>query len=230
MSKIKILLADNSFLIRQGLRCLFSGHKDFKIVGEAEKAEGLCEQLLLYSPDVLIIDYASSYFCLDDISVIHEQFPSIHILAITNPQSRQTLVKAMENGIVSHLLKDCGKEEIIEAVSNTAKGEKFYCGKIVDAIMKGSANVESLNSIKTYESTSCEGIKLSNREIEVIRFVAEGLTNKQIADKLFLSAHTVTTHRKNIMCKLGISNTAGLVMYAVRQNLLDSNSLSFASN
>jgi DNA-binding NarL/FixJ family response regulator len=190
-------------------------------VGEAEKAEDLNEKLTLYHPDVLVIDYTSLYFCIDDIQVIHQQFPEVNILAVTTPQNKIVISKAIENGVVSHLLKDCGKDEIIEAIHTTAKGEKFFCGKILDVILKEKDSTSGV---------SCEGIKLSVREIEIIQNVAEGLSNKEIAERLFLSVHTVTTHRKNIMSKLGVNNTAGLMMYAIRQNLIEQNKFLFASN
>lgn len=224
VGKIKILIADNSFLIREGFRSVIHGNTDFKLVAEAEKAEDLSEKLLLYRPNVLVIDYTSLYFCIDDISVIHKAYPEVNILAVTNPQNRSTISKVIENGVVSHLLKDCGKDEITEAIYSTAKGEKFYCGKIVDSVLK-----EKEVSPRSSEAVSCDGIKLSAREIEIIQLVAEGLSNKEIAESLFLSVHTVTTHRKNIMSKLGINNTAGLVMFAIRQNLIEPNKFLFAN-
>lgn len=223
MSKIKILIADNSFLIREGFRSIITGNSEFKLVGEAEKAEDLTEKLLITHPQVLVLDYTSPYFCIDDIAVIHKEFPGVHILAITAPQSRIVVSKAIENGILSHLLKDCGKDEIIEAIYSTAKGEKFFCGKILDTVLKDKDNADTTKA----EGVSCEGIKLSAREVEIIRLVAEGMSNKEIAEKIFLSVHTVTTHRKNIMSKLGVNNSAGLVMFAIRQNLIETNKFLF---
>jgi len=234
MPKIKILIADNSFLIREGLRSIILSNTDFKIIGEAEKAEDLNQKLLVSQPNVLIVDYSSACCCIEDISMIHAQFPEINILAVTNPQNRETISAAIENGVVSHLLKDCGREEIIEAIYNTARGQKFFCGKILDVILKEKAASEPLlaadNVSKNAERVSCDGIKLSPREIEIIQNVAAGLSNKEIAERLFLSVHTVTTHRKNIMSKLGVNNTAGLMMYAIRQNLLEQNKFLFATN
>lgn len=226
MAKIKILIADNSFLIREGFRSVITDNSDFKLVGEANKAEDLCEKLLLHRPNVLVIDYTSEFFSIDDLKTIAQKFHEIKILAVTNPQNKQTISKAIENGVISHLLKDCGRDEIIEAIYSTAKGEKFFCGKIVDGALNekdASARLSVTNSV------SCDGIKLSAREIEIIQLVAEGLSNKEMAEKLFLSVHTVTTHRKNIMSKLGVNNTAGLVMFAIKQNLLGQNKFLFAN-
>lgn len=227
MSKIKILVADSSYLIREGLRSIINDNSDFKLMGEAENPEALLEKLTLYRPNVLAIDYASSCFCLDDVALVHEKFPEINILAITIPQSKEIISIAIENGVTSHLLKDCGKDEIIEAIYNAAKGEKFFCGKIIDTILKEKPTPTSL--AKTSKGISCDGIKLSPREIEIIQLIAEGLSNKKIAERLFLSVHTVTTHRKNIMNKLGVNNTAGLVMFAIKENLLGPNKFLFAN-
>ena len=114
MGKIKILIADNSYLIRRGLSSLINQTSDFSFVGEAAKADDLSEKLLLCNPDVLIIDYASRFFCIDDISIIQQYFPEVKILAITYPQSKQVISKAIGYGVTSHLLKDCDEDEIIE--------------------------------------------------------------------------------------------------------------------
>ena len=223
MIKIKILIADNSYLIREGLRSIIDSTKEFKLIGQVEKAEDIAEKILLYQPDVLVIDYTSPFFCIHDISIIHQKFPTTNILAITNPENKATISQAIDNGVISYLLKDCGKDEIIEAIQHTSKGQKFFCGKILDIVIKEKDVVSS-------EKISCDGIKLSAREVEIIQLVAEGMSNKEIADRLFLSVHTITTHRKNIMGKLGVNNTAGLVMFAIRQNLITQNKFLFASN
>ncbi len=222
MGKIKILIADNSFLIREGFRSVVNGNSDFKLVGEAEKAADLSEKIMLLQPNVLVLDYSSLYFSIDDIAAIHKQYPEVNILAVTNPQNKTTVSIAIETGVISHLLKDCGKDEITEAIYATAKGEKFFCGKILDTVMKDKEASAS-------EGVSCDGVKLSAREVEIIQLVAEGMSNKEIAERLFLSVHTVTTHRKNIMSKLGVNNTAGLVMFAIRENLIEPNKFLFAN-
>ena len=104
-------------------------------------------------------------------------------------------------------------EEILEAVNSTIKGEKFICGKIVSYLTAEKEIVPTNSFIK---SLGCDGMSVTDREIDIIRGIAEGLSNKLIADKLKLSTHTVNTHRKNIMSKLGVNNTAGVVMFAVK--------------
>ena len=140
MKKIKILIADNSYIIRKGFYSLIDPIKDFSMVGDAAKATDLSEKLLRYDPDILVIDYASHFFCIDDISIIRQYFPKVKILAITNPQSKLIISKAIEDGVVSHLFKDSTEQEIVEAIYCTAKGKKFMCGKIIDLL---SANLNT---------------------------------------------------------------------------------------
>jgi DNA-binding NarL/FixJ family response regulator len=105
----------------------------------------------------------------------------------------------------------------------TLKGGTFFCGKILDEIRRESIDVTDLEGLEL----TCDPIVLSGRETEVLQLIAEGHTNTQIAEKLFLSAHTVTTHRKNIMAKLGVNNTAAIVMYAVKTGLVSPNKFLF---
>lgn len=213
METIKVLIAENSYLIRKGLGSILNQFKDFSLVGEVESASDLQEKLFLCSPDVLVLDYASPGFCPNDISLVRRSFPEVKILAITELQSKITISQAIKYGVTSHLLRSCGEEEIIEAIHSTFGGEKFMCGRIVDLILQEDEGNPKKN-------VSCDGVRLSEREIQVLQLIAEGLANKHIADKLCISKHTVMTHRKHIMGKLKINNTASLVMYAVRENLL----------
>ena len=111
-------------------------------------------------------------------------------------------------------------------MTETAKGEKFFCGTILETIQDANLDVDDIDT----GSFSCEAVVISKRECEIITLIAEGFTNAQIADKLFLSAHTINTHRKNIMAKLGVKNTAGIVMYAVKTNLTTPNKFLFTAD
>ena len=127
---------------------------------------------------------------------------------------------------MSYVKKDCELSEIVNAVLETQKGNKFFCGQILETIQKAQIDVNDLD----FDSFSCDAVVLSERENEIIVLIAEGFTNNQIAEELFLSNHTITTHRKNIMAKLGVKNTAGIVMYAVKTNLGSPNKYLFAPN
>jgi DNA-binding NarL/FixJ family response regulator len=145
-------------------------------------------------------------------------------VAVTPEQSAVTVVDALRSGVVSYVKKDCDIAEIMSSVNETYAGNKFFCGQILETIQKASINVDDID----FESFSCEPITLSERELEIITLIAEGHTNGQIGDILHLSTHTITTHRKNIMAKLGVKNTAAIVMYAVKTNLVSPNKFLFA--
>ena len=201
---------------------LLSENSDFVLLAEALSTSDLLNQSKLYKPDLIIIDYTSINFSLEGLQEIVRKYPKSKLLAITDLQSNEIFSKGFKIGITSHLLKDCEQDEIVEAIYKTAKGEKFICGKIVNAILQE----KSVNN----GEYSCQGMNISEREMEIITLIAEGYLNKEVADKLFLSTHTVTTHRKNIMNKLGVNNTAGLVLFAVRENLVSPNHFLISSS
>ena len=218
---VEVFIADNNYLFRAGMKALIADTKGVKVVGEAENGNQLAKKIIAIQPDVLILNYSSQFFNIENIGFVINFLPNTKILAITPDQPKQLLSKAIDAGIKSHVLLECSKEEITDAIFSTAKGEKFFCGKIVDKLVEPTAPTISAPEI------SCEPIKISSREMDVIKHIAEGHTNKQIADKLFISAHTVMTHRKNIMNKLGVNNTAGIVIYAVKENLISPNKYLF---
>ncbi|MCC6690142.1 MAG: response regulator transcription factor [Bacteroidia bacterium] len=227
MAKInhKVLVADSNYLTCKGLGTLVSEMDGFDLVSESFDYNELREKLLLYSPDVVIIDFSTETFTIDALLYIKKNYPQVQIMAVTPQMPPGIMAKALNSGVISYILKDCGKEEMIEALTKTVKGERFLCGKIVDYLI--NKNLVS-NHAKTTSSVACEGLNITGREMEIIKYIAEGYSNKEIANKLCLSTHTVTTHRKNIMSKLEVNNTAGVVMFAVRENLLSPNKFLFS--
>ncbi len=222
---MRIILADSNDLVRVGMRTVFSSVNNLDIVGEAKNNNELKAQVKNFGADLVLIDYTSEGFDIDIIHTILAINSEVKFIAITPLQSAQTLVDALRSGVMSYVKKDCDIGEIINAVKETGRGNKFFCGKILEAIQKASINVNDID----FESFTCEPIILSERELGIIVLIAEGLTNSQIAEQLFLSTHTINTHRKNIMSKLGVKNTAGIVMYAVKTSLVSPNKFLFAS-
>lgn len=222
---ISIIIAQSNYLVKEGLKTLVSREKDLSLESEASNSEDLISQVSSLSTGVIIIDHNDPVFGISVVRRIKTIAPAITFLSISDKPNRWMLSDAMSAGITSYLLRDCEKEEILDAIRATAKNEQFFCGKILSEVLKTSDEVSA-----EPEFVSCEGLKISEREGEIIRLVAEGFTNKEIADKLFLSAHTVTTHRKNIMAKLGVNNTAGLVLFAIRNNIVSPNHFLFNTN
>ena len=219
-----VIIADSSYVVRVGLSTILKETGEFKIMSEAASEEELIKQLPEKDYAVLVIDYTSTGFDINSIPKALQKNKSIGIVAITPEQSGITLINAIRSGVTSYVKKDCDKDEILDAIRQTAHGEKFFCGKILETIRKEAIPVDDITS----DDFTCDPISLSERELDVIRLIAEGYTNTQVAEKLFLSAHTVATHRKNIMAKLGLNNTAAIVMYAVKTQLVSPNKFLFA--
>ncbi|MEO5643007.1 MAG: response regulator transcription factor [Bacteroidia bacterium] len=222
---IPILIAQSNYLVKEGLKSLVYSEQELLFKSDASTADELLLQVEFFKSGVIIIDHNDPAFGISVVRKIKTLAPDVNFLSISDKPNRWMLSDALAAGITSYLLRDCEKEEILDAIRATSNSEQFFCGKILNEVLK--TNDEAL---PTAESVSCEGLRISDREGEIIRLVAEGFTNKEIADKLFLSAHTVTTHRKNIMAKLGVNNTAGLVLFAIRNNIVSPNHFLFNTN
>lgn len=215
---ISVLIADKNYLSRLGLYTLLSASSDFEVdYTEDENFELLLETIKKNKPKILVLDFQSLGFSSQQIAVIAKTFKRTQILAITDYLKKNDMQAALDSGVRSYLLKECDKDEIIEALKATYNNERFLCGKVAYYLTQS----EDYTAIKPQlDQVSCAGLGITDRELDVIRLISEGLSNKLIADKLELSTHTVNTHRKNIMAKLNIPNTAGIVMFAVKNNLL----------
>jgi DNA-binding NarL/FixJ family response regulator len=223
---MKLILADSNEIIRIGLRTLLSTERNIQIVGEARNNEELIALNKAFDANIILVDYTSRGFSIDVIPQILQKKPDLSVVAITPEQSAQTLVNALRSGVKSYIKKDCDSQEIIDSIRETWRGNKFFCGQILETIRDAAIDVNDID----FESFSCDPIILSERETEIITLIAEGLTNIMIADSLCLSNHTINTHRKNIMAKLGVKNTAGIVIYAVKTNLVSPNKFLFAAD
>ncbi|MBN4061986.1 MAG: hypothetical protein COA57_06465 [Flavobacteriales bacterium] len=215
---IKVYIANSNFVVREGLKSLIAKLNGVEVVAEAENSKQLLSTVVDVCPDLILIDYSTPLFKIEDIRAVLNILPGVKVLAITELTEKAIIENALKSGVDGHILNCCDKQEITDAIYSITKGDRFFCGKVLD-LMKD----ESFER----HSVSCAPISLSGREMEVISHIAEGFTNKEIADKLFLSTHTVMTHRKNIMNKLGVNNTAGVVIYAVKENLISPNKFLF---
>jgi DNA-binding NarL/FixJ family response regulator len=218
---IKVLIGDKNFLSRIGLELLVGELKGFELVPSVcGDKHDLINQLQLSKPNLLIADFLSLGISTAELNLLIKRYNRTRFLVITEALSKQEFSQILESGVYGYLLKECDKIEILEAINSVIKGEKFVCGKIV-SVISAASEIQINNSF--IKSLACDGFPVTDREIDIIRCIAEGLSNKLIADKLKLSTHTVNTHRKNIMSKLGVNNTAGIVMFAVKNQLLETN-------
>jgi DNA-binding NarL/FixJ family response regulator len=226
LNKMGIIIADSNDIMRIGLRTVLSNDSSLTIVGDAQNNQELLDQIKSFGASMVLIDFTSQGFDINIISKVLKHDASVKFVAITPDQSAQTLVDAIRSGVISYVKKDCELSEILDAVKETKKGNRFFCGQLLETIQRANIDVHDID----VDGFTCEAVILTERETEIIKLIAEGLTNIQIADSLFLSTHTINTHRKNIMGKLGVRNTAGIVMYAVKTELVHPNKFLFAPN
>lgn len=221
---VKVAIADSNHIARNGLRAILANYDNVNVIGEAVNETDLVDLAASFEVDVVLIDFLSNGFTIDSLQKVRAANTQLKFVAVTVEQSGHTIVNALRAGIDSYIKKDCDIHEIVSSVVETGQGGKFFCGQILETIRKDEINVDDLDIIEL----SCEPVVLSARELEVIKLIAEGNTNAQVAEKLFLSTHTVNTHRKNIMQKLGVNNTAAIVMYAVKSQLVSPNKFLFS--
>lgn len=210
---ISIVIADSQVLVRVGLKHLLGNNDRYQILAEAKDEKELFSLLNSKHPDVLIMDYNQpDSFSHQTIDLVRKNYPETNILVISGDNNKQAIYRVLESGINSFLTKTCDQEEIQDAVAATAKGEKFYCTRIIDYLLEKSFAKE--------EEEDCSPTPLSPREVEIVRLIAKGLIAKEIADTLNLSTHTIYTHRKNIMKKLNINSSSELILYALNNGLV----------
>ncbi len=223
--RIKTLLADRSELALAGLRTILGPIARIDIVGEARTASNMHALIAALRPDVVLIDHTAEGFGADAIRDGLKRNKWVRFIAVTPDPSQLALMSALKAGVTSYIKKDCSRDEIIDSVLQTGEGQKFFCGKILRAIQASALDVDMLQE----NAPDCAPVTVSERESEIIALIAEGCSYTRIAERLCLSAHTVSTHRKNIMQKLGVNNTAALVLYAVKNGLVSPNKFLFNS-
>ncbi len=228
MKKIRILIADDHDVVRSGLRMLLKTSPEFSITGEAADGEEAVRLVKEQKPDVVFMDISMPK--LDGIGatkIIKENRPETRVIILTVHEDEEYAFHVLRAGASGYLLKNASRKEIFEAVQSAMAGERFFSPGIskliVDGFMK-RANEGGAHNHAEEKRDAATGQQLTKRELEVLQYIAQGFTNRQIADALFLSFRTVNTHRANLMQKLNIHDTAGLVRHAISLGLVKSGS------
>ncbi|HTX19848.1 MAG TPA: response regulator transcription factor [Bacteroidota bacterium] len=217
MKKTKILVVDDHPLVRFGVINQLKASEDYVVVGEAEDGEDAIAKTKALSPDLVIMDiFMPGLSGIEATKLIKKKHPETKILILTGFENEDYVYQIIRSGAGGYVLKSVEKEELLDAVASVLKGEKFFSPRISKLILD--------NFIRKAEGqkppTEPDDDVLTKREKEIVALVADGLTNQQIADKLFISARTVDTHRTNIMQKLNIHDVANLVRYAIEKGLV----------
>ncbi len=211
---IKVFVADDHKLFRDGLISLLKKSNDIEIIGEASSGQETIDKILKLNPDVALIDITMPELNgIEVIKRIKKYKPKINILVISMHADPFFVINSFKAGACGYMLKEDSFELLIDAIKMVKSGKKFV-----------SSSLESIPIFQKIYFSNNENEKVDNilspREIEILQLIAEGYTNQKIADTLCISVRTVDTHRKKIMNKLGIHNTAGLVKYAIKHRII----------
>jgi DNA-binding NarL/FixJ family response regulator len=218
MKKIKILIADDHNIVREGLRALFRSAPGFAVIGEASDGEEVVRLADQLDPDVVIIDISMPKVNgIEATRRIKENNPAAKVLILTIHEGEEYVYQMIRAGANGYLLKNAGKKELFAAVQAVVEGERFFSPGISKLML--DEFIRQVREPKAVKPSPEQ--QLTKRETEILRYIAQGLTNKKIAEKLFLSVRTVNTHRANLMQKLNIHDTAGLVRYAIQNGIVD---------
>lgn len=213
MDKIKVLIADDHKIIRVGLRGILEREADIEVIGEAEDGNQVLDILTRTITEVVLMDIDMGRTSgIETTQKVKASYPDVHILALTMHEEQDHIIKMLEAGANGYLLKNTGREELLAAIHAVIKGDSYFSNTVSATLLKALTNLKGKPSIKSNNNTP-----LSDREIEVLRLIAQEYSNGEIAEKLFISIRTVDTHRRNILEKLQVKNTAGLVKYAIEK-------------
>lgn len=209
--KIKVLIVDDHKIIRVGLKGFIHLQPDMEVIGEGGSETEALELVKTLSPDVILMDIdLENSNGISATRQIKTQFPDRKILAITLHEEETSILPMIQAGASGYVLKNADPSEMIDAIRTVNKGNSYYSRHVSDVIM------HSLTRPKA--SDLPDG--LTGREVEVLKMIAQEYSNGEIADKLFISIRTVDTHRRNLLDKLNLKNTAGLVKYAIEKGLI----------
>lgn len=209
MAPIRVLIADDHGMVRKGLITYLKNKPDLEVVGEArdgKEAVALCEQL---QPDVVLMDLIMPELGgVAAIRMIHKNWPSIRLIALTSFQEKELVQDALQAGAMSYLLKNISGDDLAEAVRSAYAGRATLAPEAVQSLIQTGLPEDNL------------GNDLTRREREVLVLMVKGLNNPEIAERMCVSRSTVKVHVSNILSKLGVSNRAEAISYAIQHHLV----------
>jgi DNA-binding NarL/FixJ family response regulator len=215
---IKVLLVDDHTILRDGIAAILKNTEGIEVIGGLSSGEDAVSLFRNYNPDVSLMDILMGGMTgLEATRWIKEQDQSIKVIIITSEIRKEFVSTGIKCGIDGYLPKDVDKETLVDAIRKVMTGEKYFNAAITNLVFedfyKGEKGGEKKRQRKVMEG-------LTKRENEVLQSVAEGKTNQEVADALFISIKTVETHKTNILEKLGLRNTAELVRYAIKNEII----------
>lgn len=213
--KLKVLIADDHGLVRKGLRLLLEQYSELEVVGEAANGRDVVKLATDLSPDIILMDVAMPLLNgIEAAEQVRKLNSGIGVIMLTMHADESYVLRALNAGVKGYLLKESAEDDLLRAVKAVSQGKPFFSPAITQTLLDDYMRVLKQEGLSdTFEL-------LTAREKEVLQLLAEGKTNKDVAAILDVSLYTVESHRTNLMQKLNVHNTAEIVLYAVRKNLV----------
>jgi two-component system response regulator NreC len=216
VSKIRILIADDHSIVREGVRMILSGQRDFEVVGEAATGREALELARQLRPDVVVMDISMPDMTgIEATEKIRQELTSVQVLGLTMHEEESYVFQMLRAGGAGYVLKRAAAEDLVAAVRAANRGEAFLYPSVARLVVRDFLDRAAAKE----EQASLDG--LTQREREVLKLIAEGLTNQEIGKRLYISIKTVQTHRAHILAKLNLHDRTELVRYAIRKGLIE---------
>ncbi len=209
---IKVVLADDHSVVRTGIRMLISNDDSIEIIGEASSGNEALDMVKKMEPDIVITDISMPGMTgIELAEAIKKDYSDTKVLVLSTYSDEEYILSAFEAGALGYLPKDTDEDQFLAAIKTVADGDVYYTKEVSDILTK---------SLIKQKRTIDDPLELTEREKEILKLIVDGLSNKEIADQLFISVRTVDTHRRNIMDKIEAKNTAELVRKAIEDKLI----------
>lgn len=212
---IPVLIVDDHQIVRDGIKSLLEDQPDILICGEAGSGEALLEILPVTKARVVLMDISlPGKSGIEVTALIRAEFPQIRVLMLSMYMDEEVILKAVRNGAMGYLQKNTTKKELLDAIHTVAAGEEYYSDEVSRVLLQHTLRRSREDSPKGLE-------EISKRELEILKLLAEGLSNQQIGERLFISTRTVESHKTHVMQKLGLKSTIDLFRFLTREGFLE---------
>ncbi len=215
MNKIRVLLADDHTILRDGIRALLEDQSDMEVIGEAEDGLATVKLVAKLKPDVVVMDIAMPLLNgLEATRQIQRDYPEVKVLILTMHENEEYIRQVLAAGALGYVLKDAAARDLLGAIRTVNQGEAVLSPAITRLVIEDYLRWGDMRSEDTSNG-------LTPREREVLQLIAEGYTNKEIAEILSLSVKTIQSHRTNLMNKLDLHDRGELIKYAIQKKIID---------
>lgn len=214
MTNIKIALADDHKIVRDGIRTMLESQPNIEVVAEVSNGNEILKKLENTQVDLVIMDISMPE--KDGIKAtknLKEKHPNVKVLALTMSNDDLHIRQMIQAGASGYIMKSAGRKDLKDAIETIMNGKHYFSDEATQSIMMDLVKGKG-------KSTTMDAVHITDRELEILDLIVQEYTNQEIAEKLFISSRTVDAHRRNLLQKTGARNTAGLVKYAFQHNLI----------